>query len=351
MKSIRYLSLVKTAITAIGLACTAIVAGAADDSLKPTREDRKWLMPRTPPAPADNQPNAARVALGKALFFDTRLSADGNMACASCHNPMYGWSDGLGTARGNKSKVLGRASPTIVNAAYNSIQMWDGRKASLEDQAMGPMESADEMAADIEAMFKWLNGEPAYKAMFAKAYPREAIDAKTLSKAIASFERTVVSTTSPFDRWVAGDARAMTKQQVLGFRLFSDPAKGNCASCHQAPNFTDNGFHNIGLASYGDGHGDAGRFAIKPLPSMRGAFKTPTLRDVALTGPYFHDGSAKTLADVMEHYRRGGHNKLDLSPNVRPLALSDDESAAIVAFMEALTSKPKAVTLPRLPAY
>lgn len=331
------------------LGSSSLPAVGADYAMTPTKEDRKWLLPKQPPAPADNKPNAARIELGKTLFFDPRLSSDGNLSCAGCHNPMFGWSDGLATAKGSKSKVLGRATPTVVNTAYNGLQMWDGRKASLEDQAMGPMESMDEMAMDLGALFKWLDAQPAYKAMFAKAYPGEAIDSKTVSKAIASFERTVVSNDSPFDRWLRGDRKAMTKQQVLGFRLFSDPAKGNCAACHQAPNFTDGGFHNIGLASYEGGKGDVGRFAIKPVASMKGAFKTPTLRDITLTAPYFHDGSAKTLAEVVEHYKIGGAEKTDLSRNMKPLDLTREESAAIVAFMHALTSPSKHFVLPKLP--
>ena len=329
--------------------CLIVPAQAADYVLTPTRDDQKWLMPKQPVAPADNRPTAARTALGKSLFFDPRLSSDGNLSCASCHSPLFGWSDGLPTARGSKSKLLERASPTIINTAYNRLQMWDGRKITLEDQAMGPMESMDEMAMDLKLLFKWLNADPGYQAMFAKAYPGEPIDNKTLSKSLAAFERTVISTTSPFDRWVQGDRKAMTRQQVIGFRLFSDPAKGNCVACHQAPNFTDNGFHNIGLASHDKSNPDVGRYAIKPVASMKGAFKTPTLRDIGTTAPYFHDGSAKTLADVVQHYNSGGVSKNDLSPNVKPLNLNAEEAAAIVAFMQALTSPAKPFTLPQMP--
>lgn len=330
--------------------CFSVPAATAGEYLlTPTKEDQKWLLPKTPPAPADNQPTPARVALGKTLFFDPRLSSDGNLSCASCHSPMFGWSDGLPTAKGNKSKILGRASPTVVNTGYNTIMMWDGRKASLEDQAMGPMESMDEMAMSLTALFKWLDAEPAYKAMFEKAYPGEAIDGKVVSKALASFERTVISNDSPFDRWLRGDAKAMTRQQIIGFRLFSDSNKGNCVACHQAPNFTDNGFHNIGLASYDREKPDVGRYAIKPVAAMKGAFKTPTIRDIALTAPYFHDGSAKTLHEVVEHYAKGGVSKKDLSPNIKPLALTNEEKEAIVAFMQALTTPPAPVTLPKLP--
>ncbi len=337
------------AVSLLAIATAGLSFAASDPLLSPTKEDQKWLLPKAPPSPGDNQPTPERIALGKALFFDPRLSSDANLSCAGCHNPMFGWTDGMPTAKGSKSKVLGRATPTIVNTGYNTLMMWDGRKNSLEDQAMGPMESMNEMAMDLNALFKWLDSTPEYKAWFAKAYPGEAIDSKTVSKAIAAFERTVVSNDSPFDRWLRGDKHALTKQQIIGFRLFVDPNKGNCAACHQAPNFTDGGFHNIGLPTYDGPTPDMGRFAIKPLPSMKGAFKTPTLRDITLTAPYFHDGSAKTLADVVEHYNRGGVAKADLSPNIKPLNLNAEEQAAIVAFMQGLTTPPKPVTLPTVP--
>ena len=328
--------------------CTGLIF-ADELQLTPTKDDQKWLLSDVPPSPADNQPSPDRIALGKALFFDPRLSSDSNLSCSSCHNPMFDWTDGMPTAKGSKSKVLRRASPTIVNTGYNTLMMWDGRKSSLEDQAMGPMESMDEMAMDLTALFKWINTEPTYVGMFAKAYHGEAIDSKTVSKAIAAFERTLVSNNSPFDRWLRGDKNAMTKQQIIGFRLFIDPNKGNCAVCHQAPNFTDGGFHNIGLASYSGATPDMGRYAIKPVPSMKGAFKTPTLRDITLTAPYFHDGSARTLQDVVDHYVHGGISKVDLSPDIKPLNLSQKEKEDIVAFMQALTSTPQPVVLPRIP--
>ncbi len=339
----------------ISLACAGLFAGYAhaEDSDYIARAGHAslqvWLLPATPPYPEGNKPTPARVQLGKMLYFDPRLSGDGNMSCATCHNPLFGWSDGLPTAKGVKSKVLGRASPTIINTAYNSIQMWDGRKKSLEDQAMGPMEATVEMNMNIDRLFKWLNSSQGYKAAFAKAYPGEGINARTLSMAIASFERTVISNDSAFDRWVKGDKRAMTRQQVRGFRIFVDRDKGNCATCHMAPNFTDDGFHNVGLASFGDENPDVGRFAQRPMRLMKGAFKTPTLRDIELTAPYFHDGSAATLMEVVEHYVKGGEVTTNLSPNLKKLDLNEQEKQDLVAFMLALTSKHKPVSLPVVP--
>jgi cytochrome c peroxidase len=310
---------------------------------------QKWKLPATPPHPEDNAPNAARVELGKKLFFDPRLSGDGNMSCASCHSPLLGWSDGLGTGKGFKSMVLDRASPTVFNTAYNSIQMWDGRKKTLEDQAMGPMEASAEMNMDTARLFKWLNANDGYKAAFAVAYPGEAVDAGTLSKAIASFERTIVSNTSPFDAWVAGDKNALTSEQVKGFALFIDPKKANCSACHSGANFTDNGFHNLGLASYGKENPDVGRYAQRPVASMKGAFKTPTVREAARTAPYFHDGSARTLEELVDFYAKGGVVKTNLAGSMKALPLNAEEKAQLVAFMNALSSPHKPMTLPELP--
>jgi cytochrome c peroxidase len=310
---------------------------------------QEWLLPDHTPYPKGNKPTSERVALGKMLFFDPRLSGDGNMSCATCHNPLFGWSDGLPTAKGVKSKVLGRASPVVVNTGFNSIQMWDGRKSSLEDQAMGPMEATVEMNMNISQLFKMLNNNKGYLNAFEKAYPGEGVNAKTLSKAIASYERTVISNNSPFDRWVKGDKKAMTTQQVNGFQIFLDKDKGNCAVCHSAPNFTDDGFNNIGLKSFGDKNPDVGRYTQRPLGLMKGAFKTPTLRDISLSAPYFHDGSSSTLEDVVEHYAKGGVITTNLSPNMKKLNLTVQEKKDLVAFMQALTTPPKPVTLPVLP--
>ncbi len=311
---------------------------------------QEWLLPDLPPIPDDNRPTASRIELGKKLFFDPRLSGHGNMSCATCHSPMLGWSDGLATARGFKSQILPRATPTIVNVAYNSIQMWDGRKRSLEDQAIGPMEAVAEMHANLAELIPWLGNNEGYKSLFKSAYPNEGINRSTLAKAIASFERTIISNDSPFDQWVKGNSTALSKQQILGFKLFVSEDKGNCAVCHSAPNFTDNGFHNIGLKSFGNEPPDLGRFSQKPLAIMKGAFKTPTLRDITLTAPYFHDGSITTLTDVVDHYVRGGDIKTNLSPNMKTsLDLNSEEVAAIIAFLQALEGTPKPITLPMLP--
>lgn len=308
---------------------------------------QKWLLPPTPPAPKDNAPTPERVELGKKLFFDPRLSGDGTVSCASCHSPQHGWSDGRATGIGIRNQALGRASPTVVNTAYNSVQMWDGREPTLESQALGPMKASSEMDMDLNRLANWLSDSAEYRELFAKAYPGESIAPETVGKAIASFERTIISRNSPFDRWVQGDARAMTPQQIRGFKLFT--GKANCEICHSAPNFTDNGFHNIGLASFGKDNPDMGRWMQRKVKSMQGAFKTPTLRDVEHTAPYFHDGSAATLEAALEHYNKGGEVKTNLSPNMKPLNLTPAELVDLAAFLRALNSPPAHVAQPSLP--
>jgi cytochrome c peroxidase len=331
------------------LAAAALLASPAwaDKVPAPTAPDRAWRLPAVP-MPEGNRSTPARVELGKALFFDPRLSGNGATSCASCHNPSLGWSDGLKTAVGMGGVVLARATPTIVNTAFNTQFMWDGRKKSLEDQALGPMKAADEMNTDFPAVIERLRAMPGYALLFERAYPGEPLGEETLAKALAAYERSIVSRDSPFDRWLAGDTRALTPAQYRGFRLFTDPAKAHCAACHSGPNFTDNGFHNIGIRSAG-ARPDPGRFNVRAVASMKGAFKTPTLRDIELTGPYFRDGSATTLREVVEHYARGGDDRSNISADVKQLHLSEQDKNDLVAFLRALTGRRVPVTAPHLP--
>ena len=314
-----------------------------------TADDGTWLLGAVP-AVEGNPTTPDKVQLGKALFFDPRLSANGAISCASCHNPALGWTDGLKTGVGINGTLLGRATPTIANVAFNTQFMWDGRKKSLEDQALGPMKTPEEMRTDLTAAVHMLSTLDGYRDMFAKAFPGEPIGEDTIAKAIAAFERTVVSTDSRFDRWLAGERTALTRAQWRGYQVFKDPERGNCAACHSGANFTNNGFHNIGILQ-AEGRSDDGRFKVRPLASMKGAFKTPTLRDIALTAPYFHDGSAPTLMAVVEHYNRGGDDKTNLSKDVRALNLDETDKADLVAFLEALTGHQTAVAVPALPQH
>lgn len=307
----------------------------------PKEARAEWVLPIDVPHPENNVPTPARIRLGERLFFDPALSGGDDMSCATCHNPALGWADDQPTAIGHNGKTLGRATPTIVNAAYNTIQMWDGREPSLESQALGPMLNQDEMHADLEAELARLRNDSEYVAMFEAAYPGEGIRKDTLARAIASYERTVIVRNTPFDRWAEGDDTALSAAEIRGFEVFT--GKGRCDVCHSAPNFTDNGFHNVGLASGNDPDADPGRFQQKPIGMLKGAFKTPTLRDVERTAPYFHDGSVPTLEAVVAHYVDGGAPGQRVSPNMEPVDLSKQEQADLVAFMRALTSPPPAM--------
>jgi cytochrome c peroxidase len=335
-------SCLAAAFAAALLALAACTGGPRVEVPLPTTAERDWRLPATVPMPAGNVSTPARIELGKALFFDRRLSGSTDMACVSCHLPDLGWTDGRKTAVMTTGEVLPRASPTILNTGFNTIYMWDGRKASLEDQAMGPHKHLS--VAEYKAASARLARIPGYQKLFAAAYPGEPIQQETISKALAAFERTLVSRDSPFDRWLAGDTKALTPQQYRGFRVFVDSGKGNCAACHNGPNFTDNGFHNIGIKGQ-----DEGRYPFRKLAAMKGAFKTPTLRDIELTAPYFHDGSAASLRDVVEYYARGGEDRSNVSPDLRPLKLTEHDKDDLVAFLRALTGRRAPFVEPVLP--
>lgn len=305
-----------------------------------------WVITQNMPAPADNVLNADRVLLGQMLFFDPRLSGKGTISCASCHNPALGWADGLPRAVGFDMKPLARATPTLVNVGLNKLQMWDGRKPTLEEQALGPLLALDEQNMPLERLEATLQAIPGYAPLFARAYPNEGITAASFARAVASFERTLVSADSPFDRWQQGDTQAVSDSAKRGFELFTGKAK--CSLCHQEPNFTDDGFHNIGLAPNGEAE-DVGRFAHRKVAVLKGAFKTPTLRDIELTAPYMHNGLYQTLEQVVDHYDRGADLKDNLDHNIFPLGLAAPEKADVVAFMKTLTGNQQPMQLPQLP--
>ena len=305
-----------------------------------------YSIPSEIPMPADNISNPAREELGKALYFDPRLSGSNFISCATCHNPALGWGDGLPTAIGHNFQVLKRHSPTVINTAFNTLQFWDGRAETLEAQAAGPIVSPGEMNQDMDELINELSVIKGYVELFEKAYPGEGITKSTITKAIASFERTVISKDSPFDKYIEGDKKAISESAQRGFDLFV--GKAQCAVCHSGYNFSDNGFHNIGVKD----SGDEGRFTQVPVRTMKGAFKTPTLRDIALTSPYMHNGMYKTLEEVIDHYNRKGDVQDNLSPNMQgtePLNLTVQEKADLVEFLKSLTGKQVAVSIPVLP--
>jgi len=303
----------------------------------------KYRRPSAVPAPADNQPNPARVKLGQMLFFDPRLSGNGAISCASCHNPALAWGDRLPLGRGDGHKLLGRRTPTVLNAAFNEVQMWDGRFATLEEQALGPMLSKDEMNITADEILVRLKAIPGYAPLFQAAYGDEGITTVTLAKAIASFERTIISGEAPFDRFVEGEDQALSPAARRGFALFN--TKANCASCHSGWAFSDSSFHDIGIVS-----DDLGRGKTLDLPALNHTFKTPNLRNITERAPYMHNGSESNLQQVIELYNQGGRVKRGtLSSDIKPLNLTSEEVSDLVAFLHSLSSKDTPVTIAALP--
>jgi len=324
-------------LAAAGFALTATLASAQADFRS------HYARPAGVPAPADNVSTPERIELGKMLFFDPRLSGTEAMSCASCHNPSLSWTDPLPVARGEHHVALGRRTPTILNSAFNVTQMWDGRFASLEEQALGPMTSPAEMHAQPAVVEARLNAIPRYRELFRSAYNEPVVTIKLVAKAIAAFERTVVSGEAPFDRFVRGDDQAISTEAKRGFTLFN--TKAQCATCHSGWNFSDGSFHDIGIASE-----DKGRGPIIGLDDLDHAFKTPTLRNIAERAPYGHNGSEATLRDIVDLYNQGGRVKRStLSQTIKPLGLDTAEQNDLVAFLRTLTSDGVKVTLPDLP--
>lgn len=278
------------------------------------------------PHPADNPPTAEKIALGKQLYFDPRLSLDKTISCASCHDPAKGWSNGEAFATGVNKKVGGRNAPTVINSAYYALQFWDGRAKSLEDQALGPVQNPIEMAMTLDDVVSRLNGVAGYKAQFQKVFGTDVTSAG-IAKAIAAFERTVLSGDAPYDKFKAGDKTALTEPAQRGMKLFF--GKARCSACHSGASFTDSAFHNIGLDSK-----DPGRVEISKIKGDTGAMKTPTLRDVARSAPYMHNGSLKTLEDVVAHYNKGGNNNPFQDEEIFPLKLTAEEQSELVAFLK-----------------
>jgi cytochrome c peroxidase len=287
-----------------------------------------------PPAPADNPMTPDRVALGARLFADPRLSGDGRRACASCHRPERAFTDGRRRALGLSGAPLRRNSPTLWNLAWSKHYFWDGRAASLEAQARGPIEAADEMGGNWPTILARLEADADLARQFRGTFGNEApISQDTVVKALAAYVRSLVSPPTRFDAWIAGDAGALTAAEVRGFRLFT--GKGGCVLCHAGWRFTDDRFHDIGLRS-----GDPGRGAVPGGTPGLGAFKTPTLRGLTRTAPYMHDGSLPTLAAVVNHYAGGFVRRPTVAPTLnRTLRLSTQEKADLVAFLQALSGE------------
>jgi cytochrome c peroxidase len=329
-------------IAGLLLGASGASAGQADASL--TSLKQSFRRPLDIPFPPENLYSPEKAELGKVLFFDPRMSGSEALSCASCHNASFGWEDGRVRGRGEGLKPLGRNSPTTLNHAWSEVFFWDGRAETLEQQAMGPITAEAEMNMPIERAVQVLSGIGWYKTRFDRVFPGQGITANTITKAIATFERTLVSGWAPFDDWIDGKDDAIPENAKRGFALFT--GKANCLACHSGWNFTDQSFHDIGLKS-----DDIGRGRLLPdIPEMMYAFKTPSLRNITQRAPYMHDGSIATLKGVVEHYTAGKFlNRASLSAEIKPIRLTEQETEDLAAFLETLTGHEAPVAVPVLP--
>jgi cytochrome c peroxidase len=321
----------------------ALMAASATAQVPSASQRAAFERPASIPFPAENPYTLEKAVLGKMLFFDTRLSRDRNLSCASCHNPSFGWEVPFAKAIGAGGKPLGRHAPTALNQAWSKNLFWDGRAPTLEAQAKGPIEAGVEMDLPMATAVTRLKEVEGYRQAFAKAFPNEGITEASVLKAIATFERTIVTGDTPFDRWLRGDAKALSDSARRGFEIFT--GKGNCAACHSGWNFTDDKFHDIGLPTP-----DKGRIEISKNAADLHAFKTPGLREIAARAPYMHHGEVATLEAVVAHYMTGGEKRPSLSPLMKPVKLDAQEQQDLVAFMRSLSSPQATMAMPNLPA-
>jgi cytochrome c peroxidase len=305
----------KRVATIVFAAIVAVGTAAAGTPLRPPLGLDVYM-----PVPETNALSHAKVALGRAFFFDKRLSLDGTLACASCHDPRLAFSDGRSVARGIHGAEGTRNAPTLVNRGYGASFFWDGRAGSLERQVLEPIVNPIELGLSETELAR-----------------RTRKPAADVAAALASYVRTIRSGNSPFDRYVAGEPRALSELEQAGLAVFR--GKGACNTCHVGPNFTDERYHNTGVAWRDRRLADEGRFTVSADEHDRGAFKTPTLREVARTAPYMHDGSLPTLDAVVEFYSQGGRQNPYLDSAIRPRQFTVEEKHALVAFLRSLTGR------------
>ena len=336
--------IVVVAVALIRIGLSGAIADGATPA-QPTLAELKtdFARPKTTPFPSDDPYSKAKAYLGELLFWDPILSGSGTQSCASCHNPALSWTDGLRLGVGTQE--MKTHTPTMLNIAWAPILGWDGRFPSLEAVAFAaPITNPGIMNRKPADLLRALSAIPGYRAAFAAAFSDHAITEAHIADALATFERTIVSGPAPFDRWVTGDEHAISAQAKHGFALFT--GKAGCSNCHIGWAFTDEGFYDIGTAT-GD---DIGRARLFPnTVKLKYAFKVPTLRDVARRAPYMHNGSEATLADVIDLYDRGGIDRPSRADFIKPLHLTAQEKADLIAFLDTLTSDPKPVEVPVLP--
>jgi cytochrome c peroxidase len=321
------------------LATGANKVSSAPEDLRPL-----YRRPAEIPFPASNPYSESKARLGQMLFFDPILSGSRTRSCASCHSPSLSWTDGLPLAIGENQKPLKLKSPTLLNIAWIEPLGWDGHFRTLESVAFGPIGSASNMNSSEKLVVQRLGAIPGYVKAFDDAFGMGPITKEKVELALATYERTIVSGEAPFDRWVNGDDGAISEEAKSGFALFN--GKARCSSCHSNWLFTDNSFHDIGVARAGD----EGRGKYFPSSAkLKHAFKTPTLRDIARRAPYMHDGSMKDLHAVVDLYNRGGVNRPSRSAQIVPLQLTETEKRELIAFLDTLTSPARPSSVPVLP--
>ncbi|NSY40611.1 cytochrome-c peroxidase [Leisingera sp. ANG59] len=303
-----------------------------------------FQRPQTVPFPEDAPFNREIATLGKMLFFDPRLSGGQNISCSSCHNPSFGWEVPVRKAMGAAGTPVRRHAPTILNAAWITPLFWDGRAASLEEQAAGPITAPDEMNATFEGITERLSAVQDYRIWFERLFPGQGIRKESVLTALATYERTIVSGVASFDRWVEGDETAVSDAAKRGFALFT--GKANCASCHTGWMFTDNQMHDIGLQTSDLGGGGL----VPPDPDLNFRFKTPGLRNIVLRAPYMHDGSKGSLEEVIRHYAAGGSADIERTAEVEGFSLNEGDTEDLIAFLATLTDTGTNTPTPILPA-
>ncbi len=329
---------------ALALSFSAAASFSNDAPVERATWQQKYRRPAEIPFPEGNPYSEAKSKLGRMLFFDPILSGSQSRACASCHNPALSWGDGLPRAIGEKQVALPLRTPTLLNVAWGAQLGWDGHFRNLEAVAFGPISAPDNMNMSELQLIRRLSAIPGYVAAFHDAFGEGRITKQKIELALATFERSIVSSEAPFDRWIKGDEHAISDKAKRGFDLFN--GKTNCAACHSGWAFSDGSFHDIGVAR----EGDLGRGKLFPNSvKLRHAFKTPTLRDVARRAPYMHDGSVPTLEAVIDLYDRGGIDRRSRADEIKPLGLTQDEKAELVAFLHTLTGRPEPTSVPELP--
>ncbi|WP_445157807.1 cytochrome-c peroxidase [Halomonas sp. E14] len=321
------------AAVSLGAALAVSSGVAADDGLGDYR-DRFEPLPHLPPIPAHNSLTEEKVQLGNMLFFEPRISSSGVISCATCHNPALGWSDRIPRATGHDGQIGDRNTPTVLNSGFLNAQFWDGREPDLEGQALGPIQADIEMAMDLDAALERLEGFELYQEKFAEAFPGEEnpINKENLAQALASFQRTLNTPNSPFDRYLQGDMAALNDQEKRGMQAFVDTG---CIACHSGPALTDSNFWAIQVP----GSTDVGRFDVTGDEADMYKFRTPTLRNVGVTYPYMNNGATETLEEAVAIMGREMLNR----------EFEDDTIADITAFLHTLTGKMPEFEVPALP--